>query len=126
MKMVMEVDRPRREEVVFDDQRVGQLEQVEQAERGRRGPTQEQRVEQQQPTLRLWSKKTLLQNMQVSSRLSSRASPRKFDEMVTGTMPKTASQTARPAPRTSSAKTQSKLQIARRIRARPVIPSPRD
>ena len=56
MKMVMKIDRPRREEVVFDDQRVGQLEQVRQAERGQRGTTQEQRVEEQQRTLRLQSK----------------------------------------------------------------------
>ena len=106
--MVMEVDRPRREEVVLDDQRLGQLEQVEQAERGRRGPTQEQRVEQQQPTMRLWSKKTLLQIVQSSNKLSSKTSLPKFDEAATSTTPKGASQTVRLAPRTSSAKAQSK------------------
>jgi hypothetical protein len=108
MKMVMEVDRPRREEVVCDDQRVGQVEQVEQAERGRRGPTQEQRVEQQQPTLRLQSKTRFCKNMQVSNKMSSKSSLPKFDEAATSTTPKGASQTARPAPRTSSAKAQRK------------------
>ena len=79
MKMVMKIDRPRREEVVLDDQRVGQLEQAEQAERERRGPAQEQRVEQQQPTLRLQSKTRFCKNMQVSNKMSSKSSLPKFE-----------------------------------------------
>ena len=108
MTMVIKVDRPRREEVVLDDQRVGQLEQLEQAERGRRGPTQQQRVEQQQPTLRLQSKTRFCKNMQVSNKMRSKSSLPKFDEAATSTTPKGASQTVRPAPRTSSAKAQRK------------------
>ena len=106
--MVLEVDRPRREKVVLDDERVGQLEQLQQDERERPEHAQEQRVEQQQPTLRLWSKKTPLQNMQSSNRLCSNSSLPKLDEAATSTMPKGASQTARRAPRTSSAKAQSR------------------